>query len=64
MDFIGHTLVMLGGVLIGLTAIMVHRGILKEKKLDSKVYKEIYLEQIFGILGIIFLILGYLFLVL
>lgn len=54
---------MLGGVLIGLAAILVDRKIMKEKRLDSAVYKDIYKEQIYGMLGIILIILGYLLLV-
>ena len=64
MEFIGHTLQTAGGVLIGLTAILVHRRVSKQHKLNDVVYRSIHREQIFGLLGIILLITGYFFILL
>lgn len=60
MEFIGQTLQVSGEVMIGLTAIMVHRRVWKEHKIDPIVYKEMKREQVVGILGIAFLIIGFL----
>jgi len=59
MEFASETLQVTGEVLIGLTAIMVHRRVWKEHKINPAVYKEMKREQIMGVLGIILLISGY-----
>lgn len=59
MEFIGQTLQVLGEVMIGLTAIMVHRRVWKEHKINPVVYKEMQKEQIIGIAGIVLLVVGY-----
>ncbi len=59
MQFLGLTFQVTGEVMIGLTAIMVHRRVWKEHKIDPAVYKEMRREQTVGILGISFLIIGY-----
>jgi hypothetical protein len=60
MEFTGQTLQVIGEVMIGLTAIMVHRRFWKEHKIDTAVYREMKREQTIGIIGIIMLIVGYL----
>ena len=60
MYLLGQTLQVTGEVMIGLTAIMVHRRVWKEHQIDPAVYKEMKREQTVGILGITFLILGFL----
>jgi len=60
MEFIGQTIQVIGEVMIGITAIMVHRRVWKEHKINPLVYKEMQREQIIGILGIILLVTGYL----
>jgi len=59
-EFIGQTVQVIGEVMIGITAIMVHRRVWKEHKINPAVYKEMQREQIVGILGIILLVAGYL----
>lgn len=59
MEFIGDTLQVLGEVMIGITAIMVHRRVWKEHRINLVVYKEMQREHIVGILGIILLVAGY-----
>jgi hypothetical protein len=63
MEFIGHTLQTTGGVLIGITVLLVHRGILKEHKIDPVVFKEIRIEQIIGAIGVVLIIIGYFFVI-
>lgn len=59
MEFIGQTVQIVGEVMIGITAIMVHRRVWKEHKINPAVYREMQREQIVGILGIMLLIAGY-----
>lgn len=59
MEIIGLTFQVTGEVMIGVTAIMVHRRVWKEHKIDPAVYHEMKREQTIGIIGIAFLILGY-----
>ena len=59
-DILGLTFDFVGKVLIAVTALLVHRRVKKEGKIDKSVLKEMSLEQGFGVLGIIFLIIGYL----
>ena len=44
-EFFAVTLDFLGKVLIGITALLVHRRVKKEKRIDKKVLKEMRLEQ-------------------
>jgi hypothetical protein len=60
MYLLGQTLQVTGEVMIGLTAIMVHRRVWREHKIDPAVYAEMKREQIVGIVGISFLIIGFL----
>jgi hypothetical protein len=60
LENIGLTLRVTGEVMIGLTAIMVHRRVWKEHKIDPVVYREMQREQIIGFLGIALLIVGFL----
>ncbi len=59
MEILGKTLQVTGEVMIGITAIMVHRKVWKEHKINPRVYKEMHREQSIGIFGILFIILGY-----
>ena len=60
MELIGQTIQVIGEVMIGITAIMVHRRVWKEHKINPVVYKEMKREQIIGVFGIILLVIGYL----
>jgi len=57
---IGSTLDVIGKILIGVAVLFVHGHILKEHKIDKYVFKEMKREQFLVLLGIIFIILGYL----
>lgn len=59
MYVLGETLQVAGEVMIGVTAIMVHRRVWKEHKINPIVYREMQREQTIGILGIILLVAGY-----
>ena len=59
-EFIGFTLDVVGKVMVAFTAIMVHRRFRKEHKVDERIFRAMRREQLFGIIGIIFIILGFL----
>jgi uncharacterized membrane protein len=61
LEIIGITLDVLGKILLGLTVLLVHHKILKERRIDQYVIKEIKLEWTLGILGISLMIIGYIF---
>jgi len=46
--------------MIAFTAIMVHRRVWKEHKIDAKIFTEMERERVISILGIILIIIGYL----
>jgi len=48
-----------GKFLLGITVLLVHRRLGKEHKIDVKVLKALKKEQVLGILGILFIALGY-----
>jgi len=56
---IGFTLHTLGEVMVGFTAIMVHHRVWKEHKIDSRVFAEMKIERKAGIIGLVFIILGF-----
>ena len=59
MELIGFTLDVLGKLMVAYTAIRVHYRFRKEHKIDELVFKAMKREHFVGILGIIFIIIGY-----
>lgn len=57
---VGLTFNVLGEILIGLTVLRVHWRFRKEHRVDEKVFQEMKREQVLGIIGIIFIVIGYL----
>ncbi len=57
--YIGYTLQTLGEIFIAFTVLKVHGRLLKEHRIDASVLRLIKLEQLIGIFGIIFIVLGY-----
>lgn len=60
MEFLSHTLDVIGKVLISYTVISVHYRFRKEHKIDEAVFSQMKREQVIGIIGIILIIVGYL----
>ncbi len=58
--FWGITFGVIGKVLLGVTVIKVHAKIVTEHKIDGIVLSEIRFEKYLAILGIIFMVIGYL----
>lgn len=62
-EYIGITLQTLGEIFIAFTVLKVHQRVLKEQRIDERVFKVIKFEQLLGIFGIMFLVLGYVLLI-
>ena len=58
-EIVGFVLDVIGKIMIGLGVYFVHRRIVKEEKIDERVFKQIRKERIFVIWGILFIILGF-----
>ena len=59
MEFLGFTLDVIGKIMVGFTAIMVHHRFWQEHKVDEFVFKAMKREQIIGFIGIALIIIGY-----
>ena len=59
-EFVGFTIDVVGKVMVAFTAIMVHHRFRKEHKIDERVFRSMKREQLLGIIGISFIILGFL----
>ena len=59
LEFYAITSAFLGKILLAITALLVHRKIEEEGKIDSKVLFEIHIETIIGYFAILLFILGY-----
>jgi len=57
---LSETLDLVGSLLIAYTVIMVHYRFWREHKIDGKVFLEMRREQMIGIVGVIFILAGYL----
>jgi len=55
---LGFIIDALGKVLLGISVILVHGIVYKERKIDIKVLREIKIEKKLSILGIILIIIG------
>lgn len=60
MEFLGFTLDLAGKILVAYTAIRVHYRFRKEHRVDEEVFKSMKREQFLGIVGIVFIVAGYL----
>ena len=58
-EFLITTLNFLGKILLATMALMVHKKVSSEKKIDKKVLTKMKLETSFGILSIILFIMSY-----
>jgi hypothetical protein len=56
----GELIKTIGEVMVGITAIMVHRRVWKEHKINEKVRHEMMYEQVIGFAGIALIIVGFL----
>jgi len=59
LEFIGETLDIIGKILVAITAIAVHDSVIKERRIDEQVNRTIRKEHVYGFLGIVFMVAGY-----
>jgi hypothetical protein len=59
LEIIAITFDFLGKILIAITALLVHRRVKRERRIDKRVLKEMRLEQGIGIIAIILIVIGY-----
>lgn len=59
METIISTLDAVGTLFIAWAALSVHHKVLNDHKIDAAVYRKMKAEQLLGIIGIIFIIAGY-----
>lgn len=59
MELLGETFDLVGKVMIAYTAIRVHTRFRKEHRVDDRVFTEMKKEQVVGIVGIVFIVFGY-----
>ncbi len=60
MEFAAITFDIIGKVMIAYTALRVHWRVRREHKIDMRVFREMQLEHVIGLLGIVFIVVGYL----
>ena len=61
MLLLGITLKTIGELLLGLTVIMVHHKIVTDHKIDNKVLNLMHREQFLAGLGMLLIIIGFIF---
>lgn len=59
LEVLGFILDIIGKVMVAFTVIAVHHRFRKEHKVDELVFKAMKQEQLIGIIGIIFMIIGF-----
>lgn len=59
MELVGFTVEVIGKIMVGFTAVMVHYRVRKEHQIDAKVFKEMRREQVIGVIGITLILIGY-----
>ena len=64
LSLLGLTFTALGEIIVAYTVISVHHRVMKEHKIDASVFKTMKKEQKIAFIGIIFIIIGYIFSVL
>ena len=58
-DFLGLTLQVTGEIVIAYTVLRVHYRVRKEHKIDDRVFRIMKKEQTIGLIGIGFILVGY-----
>lgn len=58
-ELISSTFLIIGEILIAFTVIRVHQRFLKERRVDSRVFREMRREQFVAVLGIALLIFSF-----
>lgn len=56
---LGLTIHTLGEVLVAVTALSVHHRVKHEHKIDKAVFQSMQTEQVFGVLGVLLILVGW-----
>ncbi len=59
-EIFSHTLEVAGTLMIAFAALRVHHRVLNEHKIDKRVFRAMRKERIAGIIGVAFVVFGYL----
>ena len=59
LNLLGLTFTALGEIIVAYTIISVHHRVMKEHKIDANVFKTMKKEQKIALVGILFIIVGY-----
>ena len=54
----GFVIDVFGKIMLGATVLLVHGIVLKERKIDMKVIKELKIEKTLGFIGILLILIG------
>lgn len=59
MEILALTIDIIGKIMVAYTALAVHNRVRKEHTIDTAVFRAMKREQLIGIAGIMFMVLGY-----
>jgi hypothetical protein len=58
-ELVGFIIHVLGELMVGFTAVMVHHRFWKEHKIDENVFREMKREQYIGLAGLLLVLIGF-----
>jgi len=59
-ETLGETIKVIGELIIALTVLRVHHRVLHDHKVNQKVFREMKIEQVLGIVGAVMIAVGFL----
>ncbi len=59
-ELLGSTLDLVGKLMVAYTALAVHGRVRRERRIDAAVFRSMRREQYIGVVGIAFMVIGYL----
>lgn len=60
LSLVGFIFDVIGKVMVALTALLVHHRFRQEHKVDEKVFRVMRWEQTMGVIGVVFIVVGFL----
>lgn len=60
LDLLSSTFTALGEITVAYTVISVHHLVMKERQIDDRVFKTMRKEQLIALIGVLFILTGYL----
>lgn len=58
-ELLALTFDIIGKILIAITAILVHKKVVARKRIDKTIIREFHREEVYAVLGIVAMLLGY-----